>query len=85
MLFLPNGVKLFIMAKKKMPDEALEFFRAHGKKGGDLSAPARMKKLTPEQRSAIAKKAAAKSAEVRTAKAAKKPAGKTRKPKPEGK
>jgi hypothetical protein len=37
--------------------EAIEFFREQGRKGGKLSAEARMDKLTPEQRSAIAKKA----------------------------
>jgi len=42
-----------------MPAEALEFFRKQGAKGGKLSAAARMKKLTPEQRSEIARKAVA--------------------------
>jgi hypothetical protein len=45
--------------KKKLPADALEFFRKQGAKGGKLSSEARMKKLTPEQRSAIAKKAVA--------------------------
>jgi hypothetical protein len=36
-----------------------EFFRKQGKKGGKLSAKARMTKLTPAQRSEVAKKAAA--------------------------
>jgi hypothetical protein len=45
------------MAKKKLPPEVLEYFRKQGAKGGKLGAPARMTKLTPEQRSAIAKKA----------------------------
>jgi general stress protein YciG len=36
-----------------------EFFREQGRKGGKLSAKARMKNLTPEERSEIAKKAAA--------------------------
>jgi hypothetical protein len=47
------------VAKKKLPADALEFFRKQGAKGGKLSANARMKKLTPEQRSEIAKKAVA--------------------------
>jgi hypothetical protein len=48
------------MARRKgLNEEALEFFRAQGKRGGLKSASARMKKLTPEERSAIAKKAAA--------------------------
>ena len=44
---------------KGLPKEALEFFRDQGRKGGKLSAAARMEKLTAEQRSAIAKKAVA--------------------------
>ena len=47
------------MPKKKLPADALEFFRKQGAKGGKLSGLARMKKLTPEQRSEIAKKAVA--------------------------
>jgi hypothetical protein len=49
------------MSKKRPPltPEALEFFRIHGAKGGKLSASARMKKLTHEERVAIAKKAVA--------------------------
>jgi hypothetical protein len=39
-------------------DEALEFFRAQGKRGGLKSRAARMKKLTPEDRSAIVRKGA---------------------------
>jgi hypothetical protein len=45
--------------KKKLPADALEFFRKQGAIGGKLSGLARMKKLTPEQRSEIAKKAVA--------------------------
>jgi hypothetical protein len=46
------------MAKKsKLPEEALVFFRKQGSKGGKAGAKARMQKLTPEQRSAIARKA----------------------------
>ena len=37
----------------------MEFFREQGAKGGKLSAEARMRKLTPEQRSEIARKAVA--------------------------
>jgi hypothetical protein len=47
------------VASKKIPQEALEFFRKQGSKGGKLSAEARMRKLTPEQRSDIARKAVA--------------------------
>ena len=47
------------MAKRKgLSEDALEFFRAQGKRGGLKSSKARMKKLTPEERSAIARKAA---------------------------
>jgi hypothetical protein len=43
------------MAGKKLSADALEFFRNQGKRG----AKARLKQLTPEQRSEIARKAAA--------------------------
>jgi hypothetical protein len=43
----------------KLSKAALEFFRKEGIRGGKLGAAARMKKLTPEERSDIAKKAAA--------------------------
>ncbi|MGI9073697.1 MAG: hypothetical protein ACR2JB_20830 [Bryobacteraceae bacterium] len=61
------------MDKKAISDVMREW----GRKGGKASGKARMTKLTPEQRSEIARKAAAKSAEVRSKKAtAKKNAGK---------
>ena len=45
----------------KLSEEAMEFFRRQGRKGGKLGgklgAKARMEKLTPEQRSEIARKA----------------------------
>jgi hypothetical protein len=47
------------MARGKLSAEALEFFRKAGSKGGKLGTQARMKKLTAEHRSEIAKKAAA--------------------------
>jgi hypothetical protein len=48
------------MAKRKgLNEEALAFFRAQGKRGGLKSSRARMKKLTPEERSEIGRKAAA--------------------------
>ena len=49
------------MAKKpsKLPDDWLEYFRKEGKRGGDIGGHARAKKLTPAQRKAIARKAAA--------------------------
>lgn len=52
------------MKEKKVPwkaswlsEEAREFFRQQGSAGGKLGAKARMEKLTPEQRSEIARKA----------------------------
>ena len=47
-----------------------EVMRVMGKKGGKASGPARMEKMTAEERSDVARKAAKKSAEVRTKKAA---------------
>ena len=49
------------MAKKpsKLPDDWLEYFRKEGKRGGDIGGKARAAALTPAQRKAIAKKAAA--------------------------
>lgn len=47
------------MPKKKMPAEVREYFRKQGSKGGKLGAQKRIEELTPEQRAAIAKKAAA--------------------------
>ena len=53
--------------KKRMPPEVLEYLRsmgkAYGKKGGKASA----ENMTPEQRSARAKKASQAAAEKRTA------------------
>jgi len=57
--FLRRGLSLNLMARKKgLSEEALEFFRAQGKRGGLKSGKARMIKLTAAERSAIAKKAA---------------------------
>jgi hypothetical protein len=58
----------------KLSKAALEFFRREGIKGGNLSAAARMEKLTPEQRREIAKKASA-ARWAKTAEGAKKVAG----------
>ncbi len=41
----------------RLTPEAREYFRKQGARGGKLGAKARMEKLTPEQRSAIAKHA----------------------------
>jgi general stress protein YciG len=58
------------MVKKKSPlsEEARQYFREQGKKGGKKSGKARMEKLTPEQRSEIAKKAGKAGAAARWAK-----------------
>jgi hypothetical protein len=47
---------LWQYANKRIPPDVQEFFREQGAKGGKLSAEARMRKLTPEQRSEIARK-----------------------------
>ena len=47
-----------------------DVMRLMGRKGGKASGRARMVKMTPERRSEVARKAAAKSAEVRSKKAA---------------
>jgi hypothetical protein len=44
---------------KKLPAEALEYFRLQGAKGGKIGGKRRMEALTPSQRSEIARKAAA--------------------------
>ena len=51
-----------------------DVMRQMGSKGGKRGGKARMQDLTPEERTALAKKAAAKSAEVRSKKAAAKKA-----------
>jgi hypothetical protein len=57
--FFLNPLKMELMAKSKLPAGALDYFRKQGRRGGKLSAAARMEKLTPERRSEIAKKAVA--------------------------
>jgi general stress protein YciG len=42
---------------RPLSEEALEFFREQGRKGGKKSAKARMQKLSAEQRKEIARKA----------------------------
>jgi hypothetical protein len=59
---------LMEMNKKTISEVMKEMGRRGGKKGGK----SRMAMLTPTERTALAKRAAAKSAEVRSAKAAKK-------------
>lgn len=55
--------------KNRLSEAALAFFREQGAKGGKIGGKARLKKLTAEKRSEIARKAAAASAEVRSKKA----------------
>ena len=43
----------------KLPKAALDFFRKQGAKGGKIGGVARMENLTAEQRTELAKKAAA--------------------------
>lgn len=64
--------------KGKLPDAVLDYFRKEGARGGKKGGVARMESMTAEERSELARKAAAASAKVRTAKAAKKKTGKTR-------
>jgi len=66
-----------------MPKDILEFFRDTGRKGGKIGGKRSLETMTPEERTARAKKAAAKSAEVRAKKAAKRShPGKTTSSKP---
>jgi hypothetical protein len=51
-----SGLSCSIVAKK-LSQDALAFFREQGSEGGRKGAKARMAKLTPEQRSEIARKA----------------------------
>jgi len=63
--------------KSKLPEDALEFFRragrkggkVGGRKGGKIGGKRSLETMTPAERTARAKKAAAASAKVRTAKA----------------
>ena len=57
-----------LMKKPRSPAAIKAFFKEQGRKAGKLSAAARMLKMTPEQRSAVAKKAVtAREAKRRTA------------------
>ncbi len=61
---------------KKLPPDVLEFFRQEGAKGGKIGGKKSLETMTPAERQARARKAAAKSAEVRAQNAqAKRPAG----------
>lgn len=56
---------------RKLPPEVADYFKEHGKKGGQLAA----KGMTQEERTARAKKAAAASAKVRAKKTRTKKSG----------
>jgi hypothetical protein len=45
------------MATKKLPSEALEFFRKQGAKGGKIGGKRSLETMTPVERAARAKKA----------------------------
>jgi hypothetical protein len=60
------------MAKKKLPPEVLEYFRKQGAKGGKIGGKTGGKRsletMTPEERTARAKKASAAATAARKAK-----------------
>ena len=60
------------MAKKKLPPEVLEYFRKQGARGGKIGGPIGGKRsletMTPEERTARAKKASDAAVAVRKAK-----------------
>jgi hypothetical protein len=47
------------MGNKKLPAEVLEFFRKQGAKGGKVGGKRSLETMTPEERTARAKKASA--------------------------
>lgn len=55
------------MKKENLPPEVLDYFRQQGSKGGKLGGSKAWANLTPEQRSARAKKASDAAAQARTA------------------
>jgi hypothetical protein len=56
------------MAKKRLPDEVLEYFRKQGAKGGKIGGKRSLETMTPEERAARAKKASAAAVVARKAK-----------------
>lgn len=71
----PSNVKEFF--REQLPPDVLEFFKKQGAKGGKLGGSKAWEGLTPEERSARAKKAVA----AREAKKAGKSASKGARPK----
>ena len=47
------------MAKKKLPSEVLDYFRKQGAKGGRIGGKRSLETMTPDERTARAKKASA--------------------------
>lgn len=60
------------MPKKKLPEDIRAYFAKEGAKGGKIGGTKRSASMTPEERTALAKKAAA----ARWKKAKRTPAGK---------
>jgi hypothetical protein len=56
------------MAKKRLPLEVLEYFRKQGAKGGKIGGKRSLETMTPEERTARAKKASDVAVAVRKAK-----------------
>jgi hypothetical protein len=60
---MPNPVRLVSdsdpMAKKRLPPAVREFFKKQGAAGGKIGGRKRMEGMTEEQRTTLAKKAAA--------------------------
>lgn len=66
-----NPVKMVnYMAKKTLPEDVLDFFRAQGARGGKIGGKRSLETMTPEQRSERARKASKKAAELRSQKSA---------------
>ena len=56
------------MAKKTLPPEVLDYFRKQGAKGGKIGGKRSLETMTPEERSARAKKASDAAVAARRAK-----------------
>jgi hypothetical protein len=56
---MPNRVRLLEMAKKRLPPAIRDYFKKKGAEGGKIGGRKRMEGMTEEQRSELAKKAAA--------------------------
>ena len=56
------------MAKKRLPPEVLEYFRKQGAKGGKIGGKRSLETMTPEERTARAKKASHAAVAARKAK-----------------